>query len=119
MDMNDFQERTEKLITDIFGKGHLQKKKENALRMLEEALELAQAYEIDRDLINKITNQVYNKPVGDKFQEMAQTAIQLFRIAGSEGYWLQAEIVKELDRISDPEIQQKIRDKHQLKIKAY
>jgi hypothetical protein len=86
--------------------------KERATRMLEEALELAQAMGVDTYTAALLWNQVYSKPPGVVWQELGGAALTLLACAESSGEVLSQCADRELERIETllPEKFQKRQD---------
>lgn len=80
-------------------------------RFLEEVLELLQAHGYDRTRVPTLTEYVYSRPVGDPRQEVGGVMITLAGYCYIAGINMQAEGVRELQRIMQPEVMQRIREK--------
>ena len=83
--------------------------KERALRLVEEALELAQALEVDVGDLHRLVDYVYARPVGDPAQEVAGTMVTLYAVAASAGIDADTAFENEVLRIHTPEIEEKVR----------
>lgn len=73
--------------------------KERALRVLEEALELAQAEGVELELVDKLARHVYGKPPGDPAQEIGGVAVTLLCYCERKGLSNEAEEVREFRRV--------------------
>lgn len=90
---------------------------ERAARLIEEALELVQAEQLPRALVDKIADRVYSRPQGSVPQEIGGLAITLDVLAENIGIDVQVEAERELTRVLSlpPEFFQR---KHAEKIAA-
>lgn len=82
-----------------FGAEVLASRRERAARVLEEAIELAQAEGLSIAKCERILEVVYSKPVGDPSQEAAGVGTTLLAWAAATGVDLQATIQAEINRI--------------------
>lgn len=69
------------------------------MRVLEEALELAQASGIYRGQVSIIANHVYSRPKGEVSQEHAGVMVSLLASATANGLYLEDITQTEIDRI--------------------
>jgi len=82
-----------------------------ALRVLEEAIELAQAEGVDEATAQAWVKHVYSRPVGEVYQEAGGLAICFLAWAGSRNVELSYLADIELRRIDNPQAIEKIRAK--------
>jgi hypothetical protein len=73
--------------------------KERALRVLEEAIELAQAEGVEPAIVNRLTDHVYSKPPGAPNQEVGGVAVTLLCYCERKRLSLEAEEVREFRRV--------------------
>lgn len=66
------QRRGHQWALDCFGEDFVRNPKERAMRVVEEAIEFAQACGASADMINRITANVYSKEPGVPKEELAQ-----------------------------------------------
>ncbi len=85
-------------VTTCFGSAAM-KREERATRLLEEAVELAQAEGVPQELVDRLTRHVYSKPVGDPPQEGAGVALCLEAWAVSAGQDVRDLALRELERV--------------------
>ena len=85
-------------VKSRIGEGHLHRK-ERAMRLLEEALELAQAEGIGYTQALAQSVHVYERPVGEPRQEAAGVAVCLLGWCGATGNRLLDLAIEELERI--------------------
>lgn len=58
-----------------FGADHVHQRRVRALRIVEEAVELAQACEVDAELVCSLVRNVYSRPKGDVYQELGGVVV--------------------------------------------
>ena len=93
------QERSAEWVEDTFGVACLMDKRERGLRILEEAMEYAQTVGIEPEMVSKISDHVFSRPVGESAQELAGITVTVMAAAEAEDIDLAAEVVKELTRV--------------------
>ena len=92
--------------------------RERAKRVLEEAIELAQAEGIpDREAI-AVVNHVYRRPVGEPSQEAAGVGFCWIAYCEAKNFQGISLVIKELERIDTPEMIENVRLKHDMKVQA-
>jgi hypothetical protein len=74
-------------------------RRERAMRLLEEAVELAQSEGITREQINRQTAHVFARPIGDPRQEAAGVAVCLLGWCAATGNTLIDLATAEIERI--------------------
>jgi NTP pyrophosphatase (non-canonical NTP hydrolase) len=99
-----------------FGEAAFQRREERAARVVEEALELAQACTMTKEEAQKILDVVYSRPRGNIMQEAGGVALTLLALAESRNFDLQAALQEELRRVLDSP-SETFRARHQEKIK--
>ena len=72
---------------------------ERVLRVLEEAIELAQAEGIPQDRVLASVEYVYRKPVGDPAQEVGGLGVTLLAYCETKGISADEEEAREFDRV--------------------
>jgi hypothetical protein len=92
--------------------------KERAKRVLEEALELAQAEGVSYDEAKDLNIYVYSRSVGEPTQELAGLGLCVLAYARAKDYAFLGLVIKELDRIDTPEMIKRVRFKHDIKVQA-
>ncbi len=101
-------------VSERFGPPVFEDTHERVMRILEEAIELAQTEDVSRDMAHKLVDYVFNKPVGESKQETAGVLITLLAYTAAKGIDLKAVTTDELARIHEIEpsvVQKKQRDK--------
>ena len=74
---------------------------ERAARLVEEAVEVAQAEGVAIDVLERIVRRVYSRPAGDVAQEIGGLAMTLDACAENIGIDAQQEAWRELGRVLD------------------
>jgi NTP pyrophosphatase (non-canonical NTP hydrolase) len=74
---------------------------QRGLRVVEEALELGQAVKVPREMVHKLVDAVYDKPVGELAQEMGGVSITLLALAHFAEFDIDEIEVQELMRVLD------------------
>jgi hypothetical protein len=69
-----------------------------ALRMVEEAIETAQAMGVSRKVMQHTLDHVYNRPVGDPIQEIGGVLLTTSVLCTAIGWGMTSVFAKELDR---------------------
>lgn len=93
--------------------------KERAYRFFEEAGELFQAIGMTREDAIKVVDYVYGRPDGQVSQEIGGVMITLLALASQQGLNVAHCTRIEHDRITQPDIQKKIREKQLAKNQAF
>lgn len=103
--MNDVQARVRDWVVTRLGSAAMNPH-ERALRLLEEATELAQSLCVTRDEALRVVNHVHDKPVGLPVDELGGVIVTLMATASSCGLSLGECLTAELTRIEamSPEI---------------
>lgn len=82
-----------------FGEAHVNNSKLRALRLLEEAIELAQAEGIQRHMVDHCTEIVYGRPVGLANQEIGGVLMTSAVYCGCNGLDMEEVLSIELNRV--------------------
>lgn len=119
-----FQHRVYEWTLKVFGDAVTYNVRERGFRFTEEALELAQAVGVTRDEAVTLVDYVFNRPVGEVGQEIGGVMVTLAALANVCGpgedivgpcVSIGFQAKKELKRIEQPEVMEKIRHKHATK----
>jgi hypothetical protein len=105
LDELDLECRVAEWVRTRIGADHLQPR-ERAMRLLEEAAELAQAEGITSDLAIKQLEHVYSRPAGEPSQEAAGVAVTLLGWCASRGERLLDLAIREIQRIEAKPLEQ-------------
>lgn len=103
---------------ETFGEACASDPHERGLRLLEEAIEAAQAVKVSKDRAHLLVEYVYGRPTGETSQEIAGVFITLLALSAANKLDAESCLVKELQRITAPEFQETVRAKHATKIIA-
>lgn len=106
-----FQHRIGQWVFKTFGNEVAGNAKERCLRLVEEAVELAQSCEVDPKQLHALIDYVYERPVGLHAQEIAGTMVTLAACAEALSVDLERVSLVEADRIETPEITEKVRNR--------
>ncbi len=98
------QSRVSTWVRKVFSEKETTDVPERALRMAEEALELAQACEVDAATLHRLVDYVMSRPVGKPAQEIAGTMVTVYALAGALGVDADTAFEVELERIQQPEV---------------
>jgi hypothetical protein len=91
-------------VVDVLGVASALNRKERALRVLEEALELAQAEQVDCTQASCVLGRVYSRPVGDPVQEAGGLGVTVLAYFNAIARDFHAGVSDELARIQDPAV---------------
>lgn len=110
------QKRVGKWVVSRFGMAALERK-ERTMRVLEEAVELAQAEGLPIHEAVNMVRHVYKRPPGNRMQEAAGVGVTLLAWAAARDADLWGLIVKEIDRIHELPAEH-FRQRQRIKAKA-
>jgi len=119
MTQNAYQYRVFKWLLKCFGAEISRDKSERNYRFLEESLELVQACDCTAEEAHRLVEYVFNRPVGEKFQEVGGVMVTLASLCHAQGIHMGNAAETELKRILDPEVMNKIRAKQATKPNPY
>jgi hypothetical protein len=104
-----WQQTIESWARRVLGDAAVQNRVERALRVAEEAVELAQCLGVEAADLHRLVDYVYARHAGTPAQEIAGTLVTLYACAASVGVDAEEALRVELDRIHTPEIEEKVR----------
>jgi hypothetical protein len=113
--MLDFQRRVSAWMLECFGPKISADRLERGDRLLEEVLELLQSGGYDRGRVQALVDYVWARPVGEPGQEVGGVRVTLSAYCQAHGIDENAEAERELARILQPEVVEKIRAKQAAK----
>jgi len=89
----------------VFGRVAVGNKEERALRIAEEAIELCQALDVDREKMDRLVNVVYGRPKGHWFKELGGVTNTLAIFTEGTGYTMDNILEIEVRRVlaEDPD----------------
>jgi hypothetical protein len=80
-DLQTLRDNRQRVVLDwverTFGSGPALDLHERAIRIIEEAVEIAQCEGVDADLLHEIIDHVYRRPAGEPWQEAGGVAVTL------------------------------------------
>jgi NTP pyrophosphatase (non-canonical NTP hydrolase) len=82
-----------------FGSEHASSIPQRAVRLLEEAIELAQAAGVPRPMAENLLGFIYCKPAGELHQEIGGVSLCILALATAAGLSAEAEEVREIERV--------------------
>ena len=108
-----FQDCVNKWMFECFGEDIPKDTIERNYRFLEEALELVQACGCTKNAAHQLVNYVFNRPIGDKAQEVGGVLVTLAALGSAQSIDIQGAGENELIRIWDNvnQIREKQRNK--------
>lgn len=86
-------------VRAAFGEEQAASLPHRGIRMMEEAIELAQAAGTDKAMIHKLVDYVYDRPVGEIGQEFGGLSVTMLALANAAGLDLDEEEAKEVRRV--------------------
>lgn len=116
--MDELQAKVKDWIVYVFGEPILYDRKERAMRVLEEAMELAQAEGVTFVDMERLALRCMSRPAGRPNEEAAQVMVTLLGWAAGAHFRLGDSLQNELLRIHDPAVMETIRAKQQQKAAA-
>lgn len=105
------QNRVGAWCRSTFGDEVATNRKERALRVLEEALELAQAEGVSRLQVYVLADRTYSRPVGEPAQEVSGIGVTILAYCAATGVNFLETVADEMDRVEQPEVVERIRVK--------
>ena len=103
------QPRIAAWVRKVFDEATATNAPERALRLVEEALELAQACGVGREALHRLVDYVLDRPVGEPAQEIAGTMVTLYAAAHALDVDADEAFERELSRIQQPEVIDRVR----------
>ena len=105
-------------VRTTFGEVVATNTKERALRVVEEAIELAQACNVDAATLHRLVDYVFGRPPGKPEQEIAGCMVTLYAVASTLGVNADDALEAEIARIHRPEIIERCRRRQREKDEA-
>ena len=110
--LDTFQQRCGAWAVNTFGEDTASHIPTRRHRFIEESLELAQSLGATAEEAHQLVDYVFNRKVGDPAQEVGGTMTTLAVLCRAAGLSMYEDGFTELFRVSDPEVAEKIRQKH-------
>lgn len=114
----ELQGRITGWVVSCLGLESLMDRKVRATRVLEEAIELAQAEGIQEHFVEAWVKRVYSRPPGEPIQEMAGIGFCLLAYAVCVDENLGHVVEAEVTRVSTPEMMKRIKERQAEKMKV-
>jgi len=112
------QSRIVAWVRKVFDEATATNAPERALRLVEEAIELAQVCGVDAAALHRLVDYVFNRPVGEPSQEIAGCMVTLYSAAHALGVDADEAFERELSRIQQPEVIDRVRRRQKEKREA-
>ena len=103
-------------MLECFGEEISSNKQERNFRFLEEALELVQSCGATKEEAMKLVDYVFDRPVGVLIQEVGGVMVTLYALCNTNNVDVMDAAQIEINRITQPEIMEKIRAKQAAKL---
>lgn len=97
--LGEAEARIARWVVKCFGRASLESRRERTLRLLEEAIELAQAEELALDDVIRLVTRVFNRPPGTPENELSGVILTTLAYCKSTGFRLLGVAQSELERI--------------------
>ena len=115
MIVNGLQARVGEWMRGCFGPAISEDHIERADRFVEEALELAQSTGWSADRGHALVDYVFGRPIGEPGQEVGGVLVTLAALCNTHRIDMQREFAREVDRITTPDMIERIRAKQAAK----
>ncbi len=102
------QQRVTSWVKKVFDDATRTNIKERALRVVEEAIELAQVCGVERSTVHRLVDYVYWRPAGEAWQEIGGIMVTVYAAAHALNVDGDTAFETELDRIQRPEVIERI-----------
>lgn len=111
MKISEFQNGVEDWMEKTFSFETRENIRERGYRFLEEALELFQSLNLEKEDALKLVEYVFNRPKGEPIQEVGGVGITLAALCNAADILMKRALVDELERVNTPEVIAKIKAK--------
>lgn len=95
----DRQSSVHKWCREAFGDDHAKSIEQRGIRLAEEAIEAAQAAGCNREMVHRLVDHVFDRPVGDLAQEIGGVGVTLLALAQAATIDADAEEIREFARV--------------------
>ena len=119
MTPSTYQARIGSWVSHVFGVDAAADTVERALRAAEEIVELAQACGVKRESLHRLVDYVFSRPTGDPAQEIGGCMLTVYAVAESLRVNADSRLEAELERIQQPEVIERCRNRQTEKRTAY
>jgi hypothetical protein len=103
------QSRISAWVRKVFTEAESKNAPERSLRVVEEAVELSQACGVDSETLHRLVDYVCSRPIGEAPKEIAGCLVTVYAAAAALGVDAQEELEKEISRIHQPEVIDRVR----------
>jgi hypothetical protein len=117
VERNHRQKEVAEWCAAAFGDEHARCVPHRGIRMLEEALETAQAAGCHRDMVHKLVDYVFDRPPGELRQEIGGLGLTILALAEAAGISADIEERRELERVESKPLEH-FRKRNQVKNSA-
>ncbi len=93
------QTRVSEWCADAFGADHASNVEQRGLRLVEEAIEAAQAAKCDPTTLHKLIDYIYAKPPGELQRELGGIGLCVLAMANAAGFSANAAEINEINRV--------------------
>lgn len=93
------QRRVARWCNDAFGTGHALDVPQRGIRLVEEAIEAAQAAGCERDMVHRLVDYVFDRPAGELAQEIGGVGLTLLALSHAAQVLADDCEAAELDRV--------------------
>lgn len=100
IEIDQVQKQIEEWVTLCFGADQLNEPKVRAMRLVEEAIEFAQAVGVPVDKCHQLSEYVYGRPPGEAAQELGGVALTAIAAASSLKLQFGAALLDEVQRVT-------------------
>lgn len=111
-DLAAFQNNSAEWCEEAFGYHSTYDVAQRGWRFIEEALELIQALSLPKEDLLELVDYVYGRPLGSPNQEVGGVMLTLSCLCTSAGISMAVEGAKELNRVEQPEVMARVREKN-------
>lgn len=103
------QQRFEVWVERVLGPEATADARERSLRAVEEVIELAQVCGVQSEVLHRLVDYVFARPVGEAAQEVAGSLLTVYGVATALGVNANKALEAELERVQKPEVMEKVR----------
>jgi NTP pyrophosphatase (non-canonical NTP hydrolase) len=114
MDVQYWQDEIRDFVHRVWGEKAMMSLPERAARIVEEAVELAQAHDVPQEIINKIIERVYARPPGNPGEEAGDIQFTLFAYTETAHVDIESVLAMRLERAAAIPVED-LRERHKQK----
>jgi NTP pyrophosphatase (non-canonical NTP hydrolase) len=117
MDIQFWQDEIRNFVHRVWGEKAMVSLPERSARIVEEAVELAQAHQVPQSVIYSIIDRVYSRPMGNPAEEAGDVMFTLLAYTSSSKDDIEAVLAARLERVWDIPVED-LRERHKQKREA-